>query len=129
AKLNHDLIRDGQHKIMVEFYKKLIQLRKETPSLTCLNKDIQQVKGFADNGLLYLRRWSEDSQAMMVFNISGDPISSTLPVPAGKWHKKLDSAEELWAGGGSTVPHQLSLKGEVTVALSPWAFILFIKEV
>ncbi|MFC2021725.1 malto-oligosyltrehalose trehalohydrolase [Chloroflexota bacterium] len=128
ARLNHDLRQNGQHKILLELYKKLVRLRKEIPALACLSKETQQVNDFADNKLLYLHRWNGDNQAVMAFNISGDPVSVTLPVPAGKWHKKLDSAEELWAGGGSAVPQSLNSKGKITVTLNPWAFILFIKE-
>jgi maltooligosyltrehalose trehalohydrolase len=128
ARLNHGLRCDGQHKVLLEFYRELIRLRKETPALAYLSKDNMDVRGIEEHRLLFLRRWSGDNEAIALFNLDDGQTSVTLPVPAGRWHKRLDSAEERWHGRGSVMPQRLSLKGEVTVTLSPWSFALFIKE-
>jgi maltooligosyltrehalose trehalohydrolase len=85
------------------------------------------VRGFEDKVLL-IQRWSEGDEVVLVFNFSQDQSSVTLPMPAGRWHKRLDSAEERWQGKGSTIPEQLDTKGKVTLTLTPWALALFIKE-
>jgi len=128
ARLNHDLRRDSQHRILLEFYRELIRLRKETLALACLSKDDMDVRGIEEHILLFLRRWSGDNEVMVLFNLDDSQTSVTLSVPAGRWHKRLDSAEERWHGRGSVVPQRLSSEEKVTVTLSPWAFALFIKE-
>jgi maltooligosyltrehalose trehalohydrolase len=129
AKLNHNLRREGQYHVLLEFYKELIRLRKEIPALAHLSKDNLEVRGFDECKLLFLRRWSAPNEVVTVFNFNQDCTSVTLTVPAGRWHKRLDSAEGRWQGKGSTVPEQLNSKGEVSLTLSPWAFALFIKEI
>jgi maltooligosyltrehalose trehalohydrolase len=128
AKLNHHLRGDGQHHTLLEFYKELLRLRKETPALAHLSKDNMDVRTIEDQRLLILRRWNGDSEVLAIFSFNDSQTSVILPVPAGHWRKTLDSAEERWQGEGSVVPEELSSKGKVTVTLSPWAFALFIKE-
>jgi len=128
ARLNHRLRGEGQHQILAEFYRELIRLRRETPALARLSKDTMTVRGFEDR-LLLIQRWSEGSRAVLVFNLSQDQGPVTIPMTQGRWHKKLDSAEERWGGKGSTIPEQLDIKMEVTLTLSPWAFVLFLKEI
>ncbi|MBN1862188.1 MAG: malto-oligosyltrehalose trehalohydrolase [Dehalococcoidales bacterium] len=127
AKLNHRLRGEGRHHILLEFYQELIRLRKETPALTRLGKDAMAVNEF-NNRLLLINRWSETSQTALVFNFSQDQGSVTIPIPAGRWHKRLDSAEKRWWGEGSTVPKQLDTGGGVTINLPPRALVLFLKE-
>jgi maltooligosyltrehalose trehalohydrolase len=128
AKLNHYLHCGGQHRVLLEFYKQLIQLRKETPALAYLSKDNADIRALEERKLLFLHRWKEDNQVMALFNLNNNQTSVTVPTPAGSWHKRLDSAEERWEGKGSVVPQWLSSKREVIVTLSPWAFAVFIKE-
>jgi maltooligosyltrehalose trehalohydrolase len=127
AKLDHGLRGEGWHRTLLEFYQELIRLRKETPALARLSKNTMAVRGFEDKVLL-IQRWSEGDEVVLVFNFSQDQSSVTLPMPAGRWHKRLDSAEERWQGKGSTIPEQLDTKGKVTLTLTPWALALFIKE-
>jgi maltooligosyltrehalose trehalohydrolase len=128
AKLNHNLRCDRQHSVLLEFYKELIRLRKETPALAYLSKENMDVRTIKEHKLLFLRRWNGDSEVIMASNFSDGETPVALPFPAGRWQKWLDSAEEMWHGRGSVVPQRLSSKSEVTVTLGPWAFVLFSKE-
>ncbi|HEY32060.1 MAG TPA: malto-oligosyltrehalose trehalohydrolase [Dehalococcoidia bacterium] len=128
AKLNHQLRSDGQHHILLELYRVLIGLRKETPALAHLSKDNMDVRIIKNHKLLFLRRWNGDSEVMAVFSFNDSQVTVTLPVLAGHWRKSFDSAGERWQGGGSVVPEELGSKREVTVTLGPWAFALFVKE-
>ncbi len=127
AKLDHSLRGRGWHRTLFEFYKELIRLRKETPALARLSKDAMAVGGFEDK-ILLIQRWSEGNEVVLVFNLSQDQSSVTIPMPVGRWHKRLDSAEERWQGSGSIIPEQLDARGEVSLIISPWAFVLFLKE-
>jgi maltooligosyltrehalose trehalohydrolase len=127
AKLDHSLRGEGWHRTLLAFYQELIRLRKETPALARLNKQTMEVWGFEDK-ILLIQRWSEGNEAGLVFNLSQDQSSVTIPIPAGRWHKRLDSAEERWWGKGSAIPEQLDTKEKVTLTLNPWALALFIKE-
>jgi maltooligosyltrehalose trehalohydrolase len=127
ARLDRSLRGEGWHGTLLEFYKELIRLRRETPALARLSKSTMEVRGLED-GLLLVRRWSEGSQAVLLFNLSREPGPVVVPMPPGRWHKRLDSAEERWRGGGSTVPEQLSIKTETNLTLNPWSLVLFSKE-
>ncbi len=127
AKLDHRLRGEGWHRALLEFYQELIRLRKETPALARLSKDAMMVSGLKDR-LLLIHRFSEGNEVVLVFNFSQNQSSVTIPIPAGRWHKKLDSAEERWWGEGSIMPEQLDTKGEVTITLKHWTFVLFSKE-
>jgi len=129
AKLNHHLREKEDNKIMLEFYKELIRIRKETPALAYLSRDNIDIRGFEDYKLLFLHRWKEDSEVMAVFNFSDNQVSSTLPLPAGHWHKSLDSDDERWRGKGSNIPELLYSKGDIALTFKPWALALFIKEI
>jgi maltooligosyltrehalose trehalohydrolase len=127
AKLDNSLRGEGWHRTLLAFYQELIRLRKETPALARLNKQTMEVRGFEDK-ILLIQRWSEGNEAGLVFNLSQDQSSVTISIPAGRWHKRLDSAEERWWGKGSAIPEQLDTKEKVTLTLNPWALALFIKE-
>jgi maltooligosyltrehalose trehalohydrolase len=128
AKLNHHLKDEGQHRVLLESYRELIRLRKETPALAYLSKDNTEVWGDESARLLLIRRWKGNNEAVILFNFSDNQVSIPLPVPAGRWEKSFDSAEERWQGKGSIVPEQLDSKGEVALTLNPLALALFIKE-
>jgi len=129
AKLNHHRQDEGQHRVLLEFYKELIRLRRENPALAHPNKDAQEVLGYEEDKLLFVRRWSENSEITMVFNFSDAQVSAALPIPAGHWRKRLDSADKQWQGKGSAVPEQLSSQGEFALTSAPKAFTILNKEV
>lgn len=126
ANLNLRLRREGRHRVLREFYKELIRLRREIPALAQMSKETMDVIGYEKEKVLFVRRWSGDNEVFTVFNFGNAPVSVALSVPQGRWHKRLDSADERWQGPGSPVPAVLTSDGEVSLTLPAQAFVLFL---
>jgi maltooligosyltrehalose trehalohydrolase len=128
AKLNRELQYGGDHQILLEFYRELIRLRKEYPALSTLKKEHLEVEGIDAERVLILRRWSETDEAVVVYHLGGDGRTFLLPLPAGRWEKALDSADERWQGPGERMIGELTSQGKVSLPLAPWSFVLFHKD-
>jgi maltooligosyltrehalose trehalohydrolase len=126
SKLNHDLRRGGHHRVLVEFYKELIRLRKEVPALRLLSKEHMELPDSDGKKVLMLRRWSETGEAVAVFHFGKEMISTSLPIPSGGWRKKLDSADTRWLGPGSQISDSLTSEGEASITLTPQSFVLLL---
>jgi maltooligosyltrehalose trehalohydrolase len=127
AKLNHELQgAPGRHKVLFDFYRELIRLRKETESLSRSGKEQMEISGCELQKILFIRRWSASDEVFAAFNFSPDPTSTAHPLSPSRWEKRLDSAETRWEGPGSAVGSTLdSGSGPVHLTLSPFAFVLF----
>jgi maltooligosyltrehalose trehalohydrolase len=128
AKLHHDLRREGYHACLRAFYQELIGLRRTVPALARLDKECMAVLAYEKPQVLCVRRWSEADEVLMVFHFGQEQTEVTLPVPAGHWHKRLDTAEERWQGPGSPLPRELISDGDVVLTLPPQVTALFHKE-
>ncbi len=125
SRLNYALRREGRHRVLREFYRELLRLRRELPPLADLNPENREAIAFEQRRVLFVRRWSGSLEVCLVFSFNEEEAAITLPVPAGRWQKHLDAAEERWLGGGSTVPDTLVSSGEVALNLSPYACLVF----
>ena len=123
AKLNHALHAEGHHRVLLEFHRELLRLRREFPALAQLSKETLEVTTDEPENILVVRRWSRESEALTVFNFAGAPAAKRLRLSAGRWVKLLDSAEEKWRGGGSLIPAEIDCTGEVTLPLHSTAFV------
>jgi len=128
AKLNHELRNEGQHKILCDFYRELIHLRKENAALACLSKDNMEALGDENDKTLCVRRWSGDSEVVIIYNLNDNEVEVRQPVPPGQWHKILDSIEARWLGDGGAIPEKFVSKGEINLTLEPKSFVLLEKE-
>jgi maltooligosyltrehalose trehalohydrolase len=113
--------------VLLAFYKEVIRLRKTLPALTLVSTDPLEVLGFDREQVLFVRRWAGDEETFQVFNLGNARVEVSLPVPTGAWQKKLDSAEECWLGSGSRLPLLLRSEGQVTLAVAPLSFALFVR--
>ncbi|MFC1917846.1 malto-oligosyltrehalose trehalohydrolase [Chloroflexota bacterium] len=128
ARLNHRLREEGQHKVLYDFYCELIRLRRETAALSCLSKDSMEVTGDETNKTLFVRRWSGDSEVVIIFNLSDNEAKVRQTIPLGQWYKILDSTEVGWLGTGSAIPGVFGSKGEIKLSLKPKSFVFLEKE-
>jgi maltooligosyltrehalose trehalohydrolase len=128
AKLKHHLRQQGHHAILQALYQALIQLRQTLPALVRLDKDSLEVHVYEKTQVLYVRRWYEDDEALLIFHFGASPTTLTLPVPAGQWQKRLDTAEAQWHGPGSSLAALLTTDGEASLTLPGQAGLLFIRS-
>ncbi len=124
SKLNLNLRSEAFHKVLFDFYKQLIDLRKSHPALRHLSKDELEVFGYEKQKALFVRRWFNDNEIICVFHFGDEGVSLTLPLPVGSWEKILDSAESTWAGPGTSVPAKLYSEGELLFNLRPFQLIV-----
>ena len=125
SKLNHRLKQEGLHRVLVGFYREVIRLRRSHPALAYLSKETMEVIGYEQDQVLLVRRWTESQEVLVVFHFGQKEALVSLPIPGGHWQKLLDSADERWRGGGSSIPTGLASQGKTRLRLSATAFALF----
>jgi maltooligosyltrehalose trehalohydrolase len=123
CQLNWEKRQEGKHKVMLEFYQHLIQLRRTIPALKTLDKQNLEASVIEEDKLLFLHRWSPNSQIFGIMNFKEKDVTFKATLPSGNWRKIFDSSDSTWMGSGSTVPEKLMHEQEVTIC--PQSFALY----
>jgi maltooligosyltrehalose trehalohydrolase len=125
ARLNHALRHArGPHRMLWEFYRRLIELRTRIPVLAEPEKVRMEVLGLNRLRIGCLHYWSRDEAAFLIFHADDKVVSAAVPVPAGRWEKELDSRDACWGGAGSSIPCSFESSGDVRMELLPYSFLL-----
>ncbi|UCG82181.1 MAG: malto-oligosyltrehalose trehalohydrolase, partial [Dehalococcoidia bacterium] len=127
SKLNHLLGNQKPHNTLKQFYRELIRLRKDKPSLSTLSKDSLEAIGFDTENILLLRRWTDYDEAAAIFNLGRVEKDTHIALPQGEWRKTLDSADERWNGPGSRTPDAIAEKDTAMLKMQPSSFCLYIR--
>ena len=127
AQLNHQLKREGKYRVLWEFYRELLRLRKELSPLAELNKERCDVLGFDNDRVLLLRRWRGTDVVTTIFNFNGEAVSLVVPMASGRWRKALDSSDRRWRGAGGSLPVEFESAGSVEFSLPPTSVALFVR--
>lgn len=122
--LNHHLRQQDRHQALYGLYQELIGLRQQQPALRQLSKENLEVREFEAEKVLFLRRWHEGEEVIMIVHFGGAAATLKLPWPAGTWVKRLDTQEKRWYGAGSTLPDAIRSTGEVSLTLPAQALLL-----
>lgn len=123
CQLNWEQRTQGKHQILLKFYQKLIELRRQIPALRELNRKNIEVFSSDTNKLLWFRRWSDNSQIFCLMNFGEEIAHYQEKLPAGTWQKQLDSSETQWLGAGSSIPEKLNT--DSTLILQPQSLVLY----
>lgn len=126
SKIGWDKREAGSHKVLLDFYKRLIKLRRETPALSNLDKDSLDVCGIERDKILSVRRWMDGSHVLYVSNFSRENMKHRVSLPEGRWRKVLDSSDSIWNGPGTHAPDIVSAGEEIT--LRGQSIALYMKE-
>jgi maltooligosyltrehalose trehalohydrolase len=108
SKLGWQKRKQGKHKALLDFYRRLIQIRKNIPALSILDKNNLEVWGNEKERFMFWRRWYNGSSVCCVMNFNKEKIRLKVDIPEGKWKKVMDSSEKAWMGPGSLLPLNMS---------------------
>ena len=125
AKLNHETRHAERHRVLYEFYRELLRLRRAIPALADLNKDAMNVRGYENEQVMFVHRRREIGQAIVAESFGRADITITLPIPSGSWRKLIDSTDAKWGGSGSTIPQELHSAGAFALSLPPRSVVAF----
>jgi maltooligosyltrehalose trehalohydrolase len=113
----------ASQRLLHEFYRELIGIRKHTPALSRLAMERCEATPLGDAALL-VRRWFVASQVLLLLNFSDGCQSVTFACAEGPWTKLVSSSDARWNGGGE-LPLALASPGEYTLALPARSFVLY----
>jgi maltooligosyltrehalose trehalohydrolase len=129
ARLNHALRHaQGRHRMLWEFYRRLIELRTRIRALAEPDKNCMDVLGLNSMRIGCIHRWSRTDEAFVIFHADDKVVSTAIPLPAGRWEKELDSCDAAWGGTGSSIPRTFESSGDVRMELIPYSFLLLLKN-
>ncbi|MBI5576687.1 MAG: malto-oligosyltrehalose trehalohydrolase [Deltaproteobacteria bacterium] len=117
-----------RNRVLREFYRELIGLRKGHPALSLSSKEDMEATAYETEKVLHVRRRNGPSQAAAAYRFGDAAVSIELPLPAGAWKKLLDSSDARWKGSGSATPERIESRGMAALTLNPWSFVLLSKE-
>jgi maltooligosyltrehalose trehalohydrolase len=127
SKIDYELRDTAGHRILRDFYRELIRLRRINPALAHLSKEDTDVIALENKKTLFVRRRCSENEVFMAFSFAQSVIAVDAPVPPGCWQRLLDSSDEQWKGDGSLVTSKLQSAGEVGLQLNRKSFVIYEK--
>lgn len=128
CRLNHDLKNQGHHRVLRDFYKSLIDLRKSDPALALGTRENMETLVLQNKQVMAARRWTNYQEVCVVFHFGAAATTVSAPLSPGSWTKRLDSSDPRWQGPGTVLPDRLESSGEVALSLAPQSLVAFTKE-
>ncbi|MFH1025513.1 MAG: malto-oligosyltrehalose trehalohydrolase [Nitrospirota bacterium] len=119
--------KSGDHKVLLNLYKCLIQLRKEIPAFSNFNKKNLDVFVFENDRILFVRKWKGNDHIFCCYNFNKQDRSFDIRLPQGAWNKVMDSSDKQWRGPGTLLPEQL--KGSNKITLRRESFIVYRRKI
>jgi maltooligosyltrehalose trehalohydrolase len=126
SKINWEKRKQGHHKVLLGFYQQLIWLRKTIPALSNLDKKNLFVESREGEGIMFIMRWKDSSQVMIIFNFNYADVKCIPPISHQIWNKAIDSSEQIWNGPGSLLSYELFPGSEIT--MRGRSFVLYIRK-
>jgi maltooligosyltrehalose trehalohydrolase len=127
SRLDLSQSRKGDHAVLLAWYRKLLELRRTHPALRELSKRQMEVVPLEHHEVIVVRRWSAGGEEIAaVYHLAGKNREIEFYLPAGRWRKLLDSADEQWGGraSGGTDQERL-IDGTMRLSLSDWSAVLW----
>jgi maltooligosyltrehalose trehalohydrolase len=126
SKIDLDLRHHEKNHTLLEFYRTLVQLRKEMPALSSLDKRGIKIEAFERDKAILMKRQCGGDQVIGVFNFNNKPIRIETTIDKGNWQRVIGSACEEWGGTGALAPDSIVSSGlEMILVLDAYAFALY----
>lgn len=116
SRVRWELRHEGPRRLLRDYYRELLRLRKSRPALSLLSKEHLEATVHDAERVLLLRRWSSADEVLIVLHFGDRPAG--LELPPGAWRKLIDSADARWGGpGGADSVDELVLQPWQAIAL------------
>jgi maltooligosyltrehalose trehalohydrolase len=118
--LQWELLNKQPHRQMLDYYKKLIQLRKSKNALNSADRKKIIVEEDEEMKTISLFRWDGDQKIICLMNFSNKELS--LEIKEGSWMKILDSASPEYNG---PVDSMDNIHGPGSITLQPESILIY----
>ncbi len=126
CKLQWHKRKDGKYKVMLDWMKALIQLRRTNAMVQNFDKNDIKAYNISQDGLILLRQDDGGKEFLVCcFNFSDKELNYTLPSYKESWHKIIDSKEQQWMVDEAAHSLQTDVKGGDTIQLQPSSAIVY----
>ncbi len=126
SKLTPTLAQAGLHKILLEFYRTLLRLRIEIPALRNPDKENIRVAGCEGDMTFSFSRCFDGDEVVALYNFGNAGAEVGLMIPAGIWHKVIDSGAARWGGNFEGAPARIAHAGPgAALHLAAHAFAVY----
>jgi maltooligosyltrehalose trehalohydrolase len=128
SKLDLTLKREGEQALILEFYRRLLELRKKLPALHVFDRKQMEVTGLAQQKILVFRRQAQNNAVACIFSFSNTQETVTLKLPSGNWEKMLDSSTQHFRGPGELAPANLAVtdsQAASAITVNPFSLLVY----
>ncbi|HYX08896.1 MAG TPA: DUF3459 domain-containing protein, partial [Bacteroidales bacterium] len=116
----------GKYKLMLRFYRHLIELRKKYSLLGHAGKNNFTVRTHNTRDLIYIHRQAANEKAGIFMNFDSKVVSADYLPGTDVWAKLLDTSERDWGGPGNNLPEVIN---EHTVLnINPFSLVVYNKK-
>lgn len=123
SKLNWELVKQDKNKILLAFYKHLIQLRKTKPALQPLPDNTWNVATRSQKVICLYRVCDPENQMFCFINLYQEAVTLPEQYPPGYWRRIFDSSDQEWGGPGSLLPPEQ--KRGLDLIINPLSFAIY----
>lgn len=113
SKLNWESRNQDRHRLMLEFHRRLLMLRRGIPHI--VSRKGLTVDCLAKQNVLIWHRRHEWGQVHCLANFNPETQQIRLPTQRIVWTKVLDSAEARWEGPGAMLPDAIRDRWALTI--------------
>ena len=117
----------GKNKLMLRFYRHLIDLRKKHPMLGHTAKDNFTASMHDTKNLIYIHRHFGNKQVWTFMNFDSEVVSADYLPGTEVFKKVLDTADKAWGGPGSNLPE--IIKEHTVLNLNPFSLVVYEKNI
>ncbi|MGD2245856.1 MAG: malto-oligosyltrehalose trehalohydrolase [Candidatus Aminicenantes bacterium] len=126
CRLRWEKKKKNKQRVMWEFYQRLIDVRKKIPALSHLEKKNLEIEEWNNKNALFIRRWHQKSQIVILMNFNQNDTHMGLTFSTGRWRKVLESSHQKWMGPGESLPEIVENSCQLT--LRTLSFALYERE-
>jgi maltooligosyltrehalose trehalohydrolase len=125
SRVRPELAQHEPHRTLLRFHQELFRIRDHYAALTEAKRDSYEVTALPGSLLLLVHYHHADAELFLILAFGSKRVRAEIPVPAGPWRKRLDSADRKWRGRGPAQVSPLNGAGTTRITLARRSAVLY----